>query len=95
MAVIEVAEINEKKRVLLVSTHPAQTTGYSKVSLNLLKHLGHREDLEIVQYGFQNFNTVDADERLKQIPSNVLIHDAAKSEVPLVEGFGFSNLETL
>ncbi|GAQ91714.1 hypothetical protein KFL_008380055 [Klebsormidium nitens] len=79
MAVIEVAELDPKKRVLLVSTHPVQTTGYSKVSLNLLKHLGKREDLEIVQYGFQNFNSMDSEDRLKQIPSNVLVYDAAKA----------------
>ena len=91
MAVIEVADLDTKKRVLLVSTHPAQTTGYSKVSLNLLKHLGRKEDLEIVQYGFQNFATVDSEERLKQIPPNVLVYDAAKAEVPFQEGFGFAN----
>lgn len=91
MAIIEVAELEKKRRVLLVSTHPVQTTGYSKVSLNLLKHLGRKEDLEIIQYGFQNFSTMDSEDRLKQIPPNVLVYDAAKAEVPFQEGFGFNN----
>lgn len=78
------------QRVLVVSTHVSQTTGYSKVSWNLLKYLGNCEDLEVVHYGFQRFNddTDPGQKRLKSLPESVIVHDAAKAEIPFEQGFG-------
>jgi D-inositol-3-phosphate glycosyltransferase len=79
-----------KTRVLLVSTHLSQTTGYSKVTFNLLRLLGVRKDLEIINYGFQNFNAVEGKKRLEKIPNSVIIYDAGKAEIPFQQGFGFA-----
>jgi glycosyltransferase involved in cell wall biosynthesis len=78
------------QRVLIASTHVSQTNGYSKVSLNLIKYLGNCEDLEVVHYGFQRFNdeTDPAQQRLKSLPESVIVHDAAKAEIPFEQGFG-------
>jgi glycosyltransferase involved in cell wall biosynthesis len=77
-------------RVLFVSTHVGQSTGYAKVSWQLLKQLGQREDLEVVHYGFQLFGETDPNgERIKALPDTVIVHDAAAAERPLEQGFGF------
>jgi hypothetical protein len=49
MAVIEGVT---NKCVVLVSTHPNQTKGYSKVTYRILRHLGAKEVLEMNNYGF-------------------------------------------
>ena len=79
-----------KTRVLLVSTHPSQTTGYSKVTFNLLRLLGLRKNLELINYGFQNFNAVEGEKRLERIPKSVIVYDAGKAEIPFQQGFGFA-----
>jgi glycosyltransferase involved in cell wall biosynthesis len=91
MAVIQEAG---KKRVLLVSTHPNQTNGYSKVTYRILKHLGAKDDIELINYGFQNFGIVDMQSRLTRIPPAVTIYDAARAEGGISEtraGFGFGH----
>jgi glycosyltransferase involved in cell wall biosynthesis len=91
MAVIQEAG---KKRTLLVSTHPNQTNGYSKVTYRILRHLGAKDDIELINYGFQNFCHVDMQSRLANIPSSVTVYDAARQEGPPSEtrhGFGFAH----
>jgi glycosyltransferase involved in cell wall biosynthesis len=91
MAVIQEAG---KKRTLLVSTHPNQTNGYSKVTYRILRHLGAKEDIELINYGFQNFGHVDMQSRITNIPSSVTVYDAARQEGPPSEtrhGFGFAH----
>lgn len=57
------------KRLLLISTHPQQCTGYAKVVYNILKHKPN--DLEIIVYGFhylgKNIRNIDF--------PNVIIHN--------------------
>jgi hypothetical protein len=89
--VIESPKTVQKTRMLLVSTHPDQSIGYSKVSFNLLKHLGRKDDIEVVQYGFQRFSQDDINKRMHHIPSSVLVYDAAKAKVRVQQGFGFAN----
>ncbi len=45
----------QTKRFLLVSTHAQQTTGYSKVSYNLVQELSKRTDIMLFHFGFQRF----------------------------------------
>ncbi len=56
---------NEKtRRFLLVSTHAQQTTGYSKVSYNLVKELANSSaEIEIHHFGFQRFFDMGANYR--------------------------------
>jgi glycosyltransferase involved in cell wall biosynthesis len=89
MAVIQEAG---KKRILLVSTHTNQTNGYSKVTYRILRHLGTKDDIELINYGFQNFGHVDMQSRFVQIPPGVVVYDAARAEGGVSEtkqGFEF------
>lgn len=82
------------KRVVLVSTHPNQTNGYSKVTYRILRHLGAKAGIELINYGFQNVGHVDMSDRLSKIPKGVIIYDAAKAETGPPEskhGFSFSH----
>jgi D-inositol-3-phosphate glycosyltransferase len=81
----------KKVRLLLVSTHTHQFTGYSKVSYNLLQQLGKIPWLEVIHYGFQKFPQVPPDYR--PYPSNVEVIDAAATEKQgQGQGFGFAAL---
>ncbi|GAQ93198.1 hypothetical protein KFL_013560010, partial [Klebsormidium nitens] len=57
------------------------------------KYLGKFDDLEVIHYGFQHFNN-DSDpqqKRLKALPESIIVHDAAKAEIPFEQGFGIKN----
>ena len=70
-------------RLLFVSTHTDQITGYSKVVYNLLQELVKVEGLQIFHFGFQKGNY----ERPK-LP--IIQFDAALNENPKEQGFGFN-----
>jgi glycosyltransferase involved in cell wall biosynthesis len=78
-------------RVLFVSTHVQQSTGYAKMSWNLLKELGKKDDVELIHYGFQKFGgDMDPNNtRLKALPESIIVHDVSAAEVPAEQGFGF------
>jgi glycosyltransferase involved in cell wall biosynthesis len=81
------------KKFLLVSTHAQQTTGYSKVSYNLVQQLAKYPEIELMHFGFQRFFDIGPDYRL--YPSNVRVYDPAKEEAngaPKEQGFGYSQL---
>lgn len=86
----KIGETVKKTRVLLLSTHPEQVNGYSQVTYHILRHLGKKTDLELVNYGFQRFNQIEGENRMEKIPSNVIVYDAAKAEVPAQQGFGIA-----
>lgn len=74
-------------RVLLAGTHPVgQTNGYSRITYNIAKYLGHHKDIQLTIYGFQKFNQNDV--ARSDIPSNVILHDAYATEDPKRQGFG-------
>ena len=70
-------------RLLFVSTHTDQITGYSKVVYNLLQQLVKVEGLDIFHFGFQKGNY----ERPK-LP--IIQYDASLNENPKEQGFGFN-----
>ena len=80
------------KRVLLVSTHCHQFTGYSKVSWNLLKNLSTNSKFQLFHYGFQQMVAVPPG--FRPYPSNVeyvSAYELEKKENGLDEGgFGFT-----
>jgi glycosyltransferase involved in cell wall biosynthesis len=85
----------QKKRVLLVSTHAQQTTGYSKVSYNLVQHLAAHPQIELFHFGFQRFFEMGPDYRT--YPVSVDVYDPFKREkedssIPKENGFGYSQL---
>ncbi len=86
-----------KRKFMLVATHGQQTTGYSKVSYNIIQELSKYEDIEVFHFGFQRF--FDIGDNYRPYPVNVQIYDPAKAEkenekVSRENGFGFSQLPT-
>jgi len=78
-------------RFLLVSTHTEQTTGYSKVSHNLLKQLATLHPVvKVFHFGFQR-SQARAPKPLRPL-TNVVQYDAAANEEPREHGFGFNKL---
>lgn len=87
--------LQKPKRFLLVSTHAQQTTGYSKVSYNLVQSLSKNPAIQLFHFGFQRFFDIAPDYRL--YPTNVDVFDPAQEErlnasIPKENGFGFSQL---
>ena len=77
-------------RVVLVSTHVDQTTGYSKVSHNLLKQASTLAPrVKLFHYGFQRHPSAPGHRKL---PAGVNQYDAAANEDPKEEGFGFNKI---
>lgn len=77
-------------RVLLVSTHVDQTTGYSKVAYNLVQQIATLQPVvKLFHYGFQRH---PARAGLRKVPKGVVAYDAAASEDPKEEGFGYKQL---
>jgi D-inositol-3-phosphate glycosyltransferase len=82
----------KKLKFMLVSTHCHQFTGYSKVSYGILRQLASVPWLEVVHYGFQKFAAQGTPEGYRPYPSNIKVIDAAGSEQPFEQGFGFRQL---
>lgn len=77
-------------KVLLVSTHIDQTTGYSKVSSALIKQLAAMSPkVKTYHFGFQRHPSRAG---LRKYPDGVKSYDAAANEDPKEEGFGFNKL---
>lgn len=79
-------------RFLLVSTHTEQTTGYSKVSHNLLKQLATLHPVvKVFHFGFQR-SQARSSKPLRPL-TNIIQYDAAVNEEPREHGFGFNKLK--
>jgi glycosyltransferase involved in cell wall biosynthesis len=81
------------KRILLISTHCHQYTGYSKVSWNLLKTLARFPEFALFHYGIQKFSDEPASWR--PYPDNVAhvsAVDLEKTSGVNQSGFGFTPL---
>lgn len=77
-------------RFLLVSTHIDQTTGYSKVSFNLVKQLASlAPTVKTFHFGFQRHPSRAG---LRKYPDGVVSYDAAANEDPKGDGFGFNKI---
>ena len=77
-------------RIVLVSTHIDQTTGYSKVSYNLVKQLGTLSPkVKTFHFGFQRHpNRAN----IRKYPDGIVPYDAAANEDPREEGFGYNKI---
>ena len=82
---------NQKNlRLMLVSTHIQQYTGYSKISHGILNELSKVPNIDLIHFGFQKHPQVSPD--FRKYPSGVDVIDAASLENPLQQGFGFAHL---
>ena len=77
-------------RFVLVSTHTDQTTGYSKVALNMLKQLSTLSPkIKLFHFGFQRHPNHPG---FRKLPPGIIQYDAAANEDPKEEGFGFNKI---
>jgi glycosyltransferase involved in cell wall biosynthesis len=77
-------------RFVLVSTHVDQTTGYSKVSHNLLNQLATlAPKVKTYHFGFQRHPDRKS---VRKAPDGIVPYDAAANEDPKEEGFGFNKI---
>jgi glycosyltransferase involved in cell wall biosynthesis len=77
-------------RFVLVSTHIDQTTGYSKVSHNMIKQLATLSPgVKVFHFGFQRHPSRAG---LRKYPEGVVSYDAAANEDPKEEGFGYNKI---
>ena len=77
-------------RFVLVSTHIDQTTGYSKVSMNLVKQLASLSPkVKTFHFGFQRHPSRASS---RKYPEGVTSYDAAANEDPKEEGFGYNKI---
>jgi glycosyltransferase involved in cell wall biosynthesis len=77
-------------RFVLVSTHIDQTTGYSKVSQNLIKQLATLAPaVKTFHFGFQRHPSRAG---VRKYPDGVVSYDAAANEDPKEDGFGFNKI---
>jgi len=72
-------------RLLIIGTHPHQTTGYSKVVYNIAKCLGSEKNIQCSIFGIQKF-TKENDKNREDLPSNVFAWDVFEDDK---EDFGF------
>lgn len=77
-------------RFVLVSTHIDQTTGYSKVSYNLVKQVSSlAPKVKMYHFGFQRHPNRP---NFRKYPEGVSSYDAAANEDPREEGFGYNKI---
>jgi len=87
------SKLPNQKRVkfMLVGTHTNQTTGYSKVTHNIVHELSKYPWIDIYHFAFQNF--VKNQQPNRVYPPQVHVFDPFASEKDSSEqGFGFSQL---
>jgi glycosyltransferase involved in cell wall biosynthesis len=76
-------------KLLLVSTHLQQASGYSKVSYGLIRELAKIPWLSLVHYGIQASPALDLK---RNYPPNVKVYDAVALEAKKDMGFGYAEL---
>ena len=91
---LTVPTVEKKRRFLLVGTHAHQTTGYSKVTYNIIQELAKLGTLDLFHFGFQRF--VQPPPEYRTYPAGVDVFDPVEAERTKAAeqemGFGFSQL---
>lgn len=88
-------------RLMFVSTHIQQVTGYSKVCYGIIKELAKLPWLQVIHYGFQRFHGLPLQQQpvsptvKREYPPNVIAIDAAALDkaqpgTPAANQLGFS-----
>lgn len=87
-------QTQKRVRFMLVGTHTNQTTGYSKVTHNIIYELAKYPWIDIYHFAFQNFVKNQQPNRI--YPPNVNVYDPFANEKgdQSEQGFGFSQLHT-
>jgi len=73
-------------KILFLATHPGQGTGYGRVANKISNHLANQPGVEVVFYGFQNYEGQQIEDRF--IDPRIKIYDAHKIDPDSPKGFG-------
>ena len=73
-------------KILFLCTHPGQGTGYARVANKITNHLVNQPGVEVVYYGFQNYEGQVIKDRF--IDPRIKIYDAVKIDPDSPKGFG-------
>jgi glycosyltransferase involved in cell wall biosynthesis len=76
-------------KLLLISTHINQASGYAKVSHGLIRQLATHAGLQIVHFAIQASKAIDFK---RTYPSNVKVISAVEKGKPEEQGFGYSEI---
>jgi glycosyltransferase involved in cell wall biosynthesis len=79
---------NNTRKLLLISTHSNQASGYAKVSHGLIRELATTPGLQITHFAIQASTTVDFK---RTYPSSVQVIDAGTAD----QGFGFQEIASV
>lgn len=79
-------------KLVIIGTHPYQTTGYSKVMFNIIKELKNYPNIFVDVFGIQKFTDVNDTERSELEGGNVNIWDVNYHD-KTDYGFGTSSLK--
>jgi glycosyltransferase involved in cell wall biosynthesis len=69
------------------------SNGYSRVAYALACHLANKKDIDLIYWGFQNFNPNPEHVKQRPLPKNISYYDAWANENPKQQGFGFEQFE--
>jgi hypothetical protein len=73
-------------RLMIIGTHPYQTTGYSKVMYNIVKELKKYKDISVSVFGIQKFTNINDTNRSDVNGENILLWDVFENDK---EDYGF------
>lgn len=76
-------------KILFASTCFYSTNGYSKIGYELLTRLAMRKDVEVIHWGFQNFQTTQTHMKEREYPANIQFVDCWANEDKSKGGMGF------
>ena len=80
-------------RILLISTHIHQVTGYAKVAYNLIKQIAAIPKVKLIHYGFQRTLVPQNNLMHRQYPENVEEIDVVQLPSARADGgFGFGDI---
>jgi glycosyltransferase involved in cell wall biosynthesis len=82
--------VGDKLKLLLISTHINQVTGYAKVSYGLINNLSKLPWLSLSHYAIQSMG--QASPNTRKYPHNVELFDVITNEKEQQMGFGFKEL---
>jgi glycosyltransferase involved in cell wall biosynthesis len=73
-------------KILIISTHINQASGYAKIGHGIIKELAKASNLSVVHFGIQSSGT----KFNRTYPSNVKVYDVVAMETAKENGFGYS-----
>jgi glycosyltransferase involved in cell wall biosynthesis len=85
-------QVSHPAKLLLISTHIQQASGYSKVSYGMIRELAKLPWLSLVHFGIQSNKSLSLS---RSYPPNVKVYDAVALEDKKTNGFGYNEIASV